>query len=133
MGICLYNKEYEMDMGYFTFAQLRTIIAKLLNKEFGENYSLLRKCIAEKDFKENDKIANSLIAKYNLDEDVVGFLYQSDCSGKITYKTCRKIYKLIKDYDDNFMYGYVHSNHSFSYFKEMIKNCADKRRMLFWN
>ena len=44
MGICLYNKEYEMDMGYFTFAQLRTIIANLLNKEFGENYSLLRKC-----------------------------------------------------------------------------------------
>lgn len=133
MGICLYNKEYEMDMGYFTFAQLRTVIAKLLNEEFGENYSLLRRCITKKDFKENDKIANSLIAKYNLDEDVVNFLYQSDCNGKITYKTCRKIYKLIKDYDDNFMYGYVHSNHSFNYFKEMIKNCVDKRRMLFWD
>ena len=133
MGICLYNKEYEMDMGYFTFAQLRTVIAKLLNEEFGENYSLLRRCITKKDFKENDKIANFLIEKYNLDEDVVDFLYQSDCNGKITYKTCRKIYKLIKDYDDNFMYGYVHSNHSFNYFKEMIKNCVDKRRMLFWD
>ena len=133
MGICLRNKEYSMDMGYGSFGNLRKKIALLLNKDFGENYLLLSQCRTIDDYSKNDDRANRLIKEHNLDTDIIDFLYQPDNDGKISYKTCKKIYDVVKDYDDNCMYGYVHSNHSFSYFKDMLKNCYSKHRNLYWH
>ena len=122
-----------MDMGYGSFRNLRVVIARLLNEEFGNNYNNIIYCHTPKDIERNDKKAEEFIRKYRLDEDIVNFLYMTDCEGKIDYKTCRKIYDLVKDYDDDKMYGYVQANNSFKYFKQMLLDCATKRRMLFWS
>ena len=118
MGVNLYNKEYSMDMGYGSFLQLRNKIAELFNEEFAENYRKLPHCSTNSEYDENCEKANEIIEKYNLDDDIIDFLYQSDCNGRVTYEACKKLYNIIKDYDDDYMYGYVHANHSFSYFKE---------------
>ena len=76
MGICLRNKSYGIDMGYGSFYQLRCVIAKQLNKEFGENYANLSRCYSKADFAKNDEIANYWIEKFSLDEDIIDFLYQ---------------------------------------------------------
>lgn len=133
MGICLRNKEFEMDMGYGSFFNLRCTIANLLNKDFGNNYHNLSRCIKKEDFEKNDEIANHFIEYYSLDTDIVDFLYAPDSEGKIDYKVCKKIYDIIKDYNDDYMYGYVHANHTFEYFKNMIHDCATRRRTLYWS
>lgn len=135
MGICLRNKSYGIDMGYGSFYQLRCVIAKQLNKEFGENYANLSRCYSKADFAKNDEIANYWIEKFSLDEDIIDFLYQPDCKGKISPKTCRKIYLLVKDYDDDYTYGYNRpdNNTTFAYFKKILQNCYNKNRILRWS
>lgn len=133
MGICLHNKDFEMDMGYGSFFNLRCVIAELLDSNFGENYSNLSRCYSKADFDTNDSIAQYWIETKQLDKDIIDFLYQSDSEGKVYPKTCRKIYNLVKNYDTDHTYGYDQSNRSFSYFKEMIHDCAVNRRVLFWN
>lgn len=66
-----------------------------------------------------------IINRKSLDKDyadVIDFLYASDCNGKISYKTCRKIYNLIKDkrFDrKGFRYAaYMHND--YGEFKEFV-------------
>lgn len=133
MGICLRNKEYQMNMGYGSFFQLRCTIAKQLDDRFGENYANLSRCYSKEDFSKNDEISNFWIQKLSLDEEIIDFLYQPDAGGKISSKVCRKIYNVVKDYDDDYMYGYTNANHSFKYFKEMLRDCFTKNRILRWS
>ena len=133
MGVTLYNKEYNMDMGMGSFYQLRRIVANFMNSEFGEHYSNILKCRTKNDFIAFDKKTEQLVKKYNLDEDILDFLFQSDCDGKINSKTCAKIYELVKNYETNMMFGYYYSNNSFTYFKSMLADCAKKRRNLYWH
>ena len=130
MGICLRNKDYQMDMGYGAFFRLRRTIANLYNKEFGSLYNTLLNC---NDYSTFESKVQTVINQYNLDEDIIDFLFQSDCEGKINYKTCRKILNICKDYETREMFGYVYSNHSFAYFKAMLKDCVINRRNLYWS
>lgn len=134
MGICLHTSDhkYAMDMGAGSFYSLRCVIANRLDTEFGNNYSNLTRCTRKSDYEFHDKVANEILARKPLNEDVVRFLYMSDSSGKIPARTCKAIYELVKDYDDNYMYGYVYANHTFKYFKEMIQYCIAHRRKLYW-
>lgn len=133
MGIALQNKEYCMDMGYGTFFQLRKKIAHLYDENFGEIYELWvnGKC---DNSTINRKIEELFQNKTFTDQDnyTLEFLFQSDCDGKISYKDCKRLLEVIGDYNDNIMYGYLYANHSFSYFKEMLKDCVTKRRNLYW-
>ena len=131
------NSKYEFDMGYGGFFNLRRRIALALDKNFGENYSDLGTCHTEEQFRANDKVAEMIIAQKKLDEkypDVIDFLYASDCEGKASYKTCRKIYNLIKDVDFGglgFRYAaYMHND--YDEFKEFLKECATRRRNMRW-
>lgn len=133
MGVCVHNTKYEMDMGCGSFYRLRTRVALLLDKDFGENYEQLGSCCTPSQFKANDEIATRLLEKKQLDIDVVDFLYQRDCGGKISGKTCKKIYELVKDYDDDCMYGYAWANNTFAYFKEMLKYSARYNANLIWS
>lgn len=51
------------------------------------------------------------------DEDILDFLFASDCEGKCGYKTAKKIYTIIKDYE---------------YLKDFLKECCQKRRTIIW-
>ena len=66
--------------------------------------------------------------------DVIDFLYMSDCGGKISYKTCRKILNLIRDIDygnKGFRYAML-MNNDYGEFKEFLQECVSHRRNLRW-
>jgi hypothetical protein len=126
---------HDFHMGYSGFFNLRKNIAMVLNKEFGENYFRLLKCIIPEQFEECDSIANSLIEEHNLDDDIVAFLYMSDCEGEVSYKVCGKLYNLIKDVDFGdkwFRYG-AYAHNDYEEFKEFLKDCYSHRKKMRWH
>lgn len=134
MGICLHNADYSMDMGYITFFHLRCAVAK----QFGKNFLKTYKDWYTNNIPEGDmqRIVDNLFIKGILStdkKDTLDFLFLPDNKGKVSYSGCKVLYKLVKDYDDNVQYGYTYSNNSFSYFKEMLRDCAKRRRTLFWS
>ena len=137
VSITATNSKYDFDMGYGGFFNLRRNIALALDKEFGENYSDLGTCCTPEQFKKNDRIADAIIKRKGLDKeyrDVLNFLYAKDTDGSISYKTCGKIYELIKDVDfgkKGFRYAaYMHDD--YGEFKEFLKECYSHRRKMRW-
>ncbi len=107
------------------------------DKDFGENYADLGSCVTKEQFKKNDQIADTIITQKHLDreyKDVLDFLYMPDSEGSISYKTCKKIYDLIKDVDfgsKEFRYA-AYSNNDYKDFKEFLKECWSKKRKMRW-
>ena len=138
MGVCISakNSKYDFYMGYFGFFNLRMNIAYALDKEFGRNYEKLKYCFSKLDFEMNDKIANKLIEEKKIDEDIVEFLYQPDSDGSISYKTCWKIYEIIKGKrfrgGRGFRYG-AYRHNDYTEFKEFLKECYQHRRKMRWS
>ena len=124
--------------GYGGFMSLREDIAKALDKEFGNHYATLSRCFREEDFDAFNKKANKILsdAKFNGYEDVLDFLYAPDCDGgKVSYKTCKKIYDLIKDFDfkgDIFTYAAHSDGKDYEHFKEFLLECYSHRRNMIW-
>ena len=143
MGITITctNSKYDFDMGYGGFFNLRKNIALCLNKEFGENYAMLSKCISKAQFEENDRNAEYLISKHHLDDeyaDILDFLYASDCDGKINYKTCKQIEELLKaNYNKldlaskSFRYGCAAHN-DYVEFMEFLRDCYKYHKNMEW-
>ena len=130
------NSASDFDMGYGGFASLRKNIALALDKEFGENYARLTLCHSEAQFAENDKNADYIIEKNNLNQhkDILDFLYQSDCAGEVSSKTCKEILDLIKDIDfgdQRFQYASISEN-DYENFKKFLEECYRKRRKMKW-
>lgn len=134
VSISATNSIYDFDMGYGGFFNLRKNIALALDEEFGENYALLGNCYTIDDYNKNDMVANSILERKHLDEDVVDFLYASDTEGKISYKVCGKIYNLIKDIDfgdKGFRYA-IYRRNDYEEFKKFLKDCYSKRKNMVW-
>ena len=125
-------------MGAGGFFALRKNIALAMDKEFGENYALLGQCITDAEYAENDRKAEHIIRSKKLDErymDVLAFLYKPDTEGSISYQTCGKIYKLIKDIDfagKGFQYA-TYRRDDYEEFKAFLKECYSRRRMMRWD
>jgi hypothetical protein len=144
MGITLSNNNRSISLGYGGFNRLRSTISKLLGcQEFADVYSeLLNPHDACKDrgftnmadyYQDHDARAIEICEKYDLDEEIINFLYQSDCDcGSVSVKTCRHIWKVIKDYDDNIAYGYVGRKDcaKFKDFKQIVCECAENRYVM---
>lgn len=130
MGVTIGNCKKEISMGYLGFFRLRSKIADLLDEEFGAEY---RKLIDPRAKIDNEKM-NRIINEKMLDEDVIDFLYQYDCGGKMTPGQCRSLYEIIKDYDDDYLYGYERQvvKPTFSNFKNIVYDCYKNRRTLYW-
>lgn len=133
MGVYLHNKEYHMEMGYFSFHSLRNLIANIYNYDLFEIYKKLDKCHTEDEFKAFDDEMNTYLETAKLDDDIIEFLFLPDTEGSISYKTCGKLYKIIKDYTSDIRFGYVNTNNTFEYFKEMLLDCKKKKRKLYWD
>lgn len=128
------NSQYEFDMGYGGFYNLRKNIAYALDEEFGKNYALLGQCMTETQYQENDATANSIIEYKSLDSDIVKFLYMPDTEGRISYKVCKKIYEIIKDEDfgnKGFRYA-AYSHNDYEEFKDFLCECFLKRKSMRW-
>lgn len=94
-----YEKTY--DCGYFSFMNFRLELAKTYNEEFGELYKKwIYDGLTEEECNRINELSN---------EDLDIFLNHSDCDGKISYKDCKKIYDVIKDFTMD-MLGHNYGN-----------------------
>lgn len=118
MGVSLYaNSKYvpqTFDMGYGGFFALRSQIANAFDEEFGKQYSQLLKAscsLSGGDEAFNQK-TNQILAdkRFEGKDDILDFFFASDCEGAIPYKTCKKLYDIIKDVD--FQSGFQYGNFS---------------------
>ena len=139
MGLTLESKGSPIDLtgGYGMFFKIRSRVAMAWDKEFGEHYSKLIYIWRDEDFKEFDKRTDEILKNErfkNEDEDLVGFLFASDCEGKCSYKTCKKIYDLIKDIkEDHLQLRYVNnSDNDWEDFKQLLLDCYSHRANLTW-
>lgn len=142
MGVTIYanNGSKSFDMGYGGFINLRTSIALAFNKKFGEHYKTLPSCcFTQKDIEAYNKKANEIIETEHLEEngeDILDFLYAPDCDGgQVSYKTCKKIYDLIKEIDYGnriFTYAAYSDGKDYDYFKDFLLDCYKHRRNMRW-
>lgn len=140
MGVTVESKNHSIDLGYGGFNNLRIKVAELTGKEIGAHYRKLNDGTflfgqAKVDFfNVYDKKISELEEKHKIPHGILDFLYASDCEGKLTYGRCKQIYKVIKDYDDDILYGYSGRKDCamFKDFKEIIKDCVDNKRAMKW-
>ena len=115
MGITISSKRYGCDMGYGGFGRFRNIVAEKVNEKVYSHYS----CLSETEtmflsgnksdefFDKYNAKTEDLIKQGELTEEIANFLYQPDCEGKVNRNQAKEIYELIKDCDDNIVFGYI--------------------------
>lgn len=66
--------------------------------------------------------------------DILDFLYESDCSAEMDAAHCRSIYEVIKNYDDDILYGYAGRKDcaKFADFKKIVKDGIDSGDGFSW-
>lgn len=143
MGITIWSKNYDADCGYGGFMNLRQTVADLVSPEIGTFY---RKLCDEAPVSEPERTA--FFDQYDKDLDalserlkkepkklrILDFLYQSDCEGKAGVWTCRALWGVIKDYDDDYCYGYAGRPDCmmFSDFKKIVQDCIETKTPMRW-
>lgn len=126
MGVTIHSKNRSIDMGYGGFFRLRQTVARLANPELGKCYEQLMTI--------SDEEINKCIDKNRISTDICSFLFQPDCEGKLKVTECQRIFELIKDYNDNFVYGYagLPDAASFADFKAAVKDGIDSHSGIRW-
>lgn len=128
-------------MSYCGFKNLRIKVAELAGEDIGEHYKKLQEApmfgieLIRKFFEEHDAKTNELANKYNGEMDgIMHFLYSSDCKGEMGLDVCNKIYDIIKNYDNDILYGYRSRPDcaKFADFKKIVKDCIDTNTKLSW-
>ena len=141
MGVTVKSKDFSMGLGYGGFLRLRKKVAELTGKEIGEHYAYLEKgmfSINESERKkfldQYNKKTTELAKTHKIPIGILEFLYSSDCNGSLAPSKCKQIYKIIKNYDDNILYGYAGKPDcaKFKDFKAIIKNCIDNKCSMKW-
>lgn len=79
-----------------------------------------------------EKTTTEEIEEWNklCNDDLDIFLWHSDCDGKLTVKECRKVYRVLKEYESNlfpFPYNKLHET-----FVSNLKFCIDNRRNMYF-
>lgn len=143
MGITIWSKNCEADCGYGGFMRLRKKVADLTSPEIGAFYRKLfddeplSEPESTKFFVQYDKdflVLNNKLKKEPKKLRILDFLYQSDCEGKVGVRTCRAIWEVIKDYDDNYCYGYAGRSDCmrWSDFKQIVQDCIESKTPMHW-
>jgi len=141
MGITIYSKNFNADIGYNGFNKFRKKVAELSNPCFGKHYEelynpmLIFDSQKDKYFKEYDEKTDKLIKNNIVTIEIADFCYQSDIEGKINRKQAKQIYEKIKDYDDDICYGYFGREDCtmFSDLKRIFKDCSENGGSIKWS
>lgn len=142
MGVTIESKHHSIDLGYGGFRMLRVKVSELTAPDIFEHYKKsmdgmrLYDDSERKAFYEsyNAKIAE-LDKKYNGKmSDVLDFLYESDCSAEMDVDHCRSIYEVIRNYDNDILYGYAGRKDcaKFADFKKIVKDGIDSGDGFSW-
>ena len=142
MGVTIESKNHYIDLGYGGFMSLRTKVAELAAPDICEHYKKSMDGMRLYDEDERKAFYESYNAKIEeLDKkyngkmsDVLDFLYESDCDGIMDVPHCRSIYEVIKNYDDDILYGYVGRKDcaKFADFKKIVKDGIDSGDGFSW-
>ena len=132
--VCEYTKR-GMDLGYIGFNRLRRKIAELVGEPFLSHYAKLDNLLfgTEKDFQAFDLVTARMFWTGEVSPHVIEFCMQSDCGGFVTWRACRKLLKIIGDYDDELAYGYAaRPNSGFKDFKRILADCVKHKCSMRW-
>lgn len=140
MGITIRSKNFNADMGYGGFGNFRSKVATLAGETFGKHYQEVNKGVPLSDeeqdifYKEYNVRTNELIEEKEITLEIADFCYQADFEGAIDQEQALQIYEKIKDYDDNFCYGYAGRSDCtmFSDLKNIFKDCAENGKEIRW-
>lgn len=140
LGITLKSENFSAVLGFGGFARFRSKVAILSSNEFGKHYERLNKRTFRNGeernafYNEYDAKTVKLIEANAITAEIANFCYQSDCEGSIDQRQAKQIYEKIKNYDDNFCYGYAgHPDCAmFSDLKRIIKDCAENGNKIEW-
>lgn len=138
MGVTIQSDNYAIDLGYGGFNRLRTKVAELAG--IYEHYKKLDTAMSltgaeqKKFFEEYDQKTAEIQKERNISDGVMEFLYKPDCNGSVSFEACRQILDVIKDYDDNILYGYTGRPDcaKFKDFKNIVEDCIKKQCCMEW-
>ena len=112
MGVTIESENHSIDLGYGGFLNLRMKVAELTAQDIYEHYQCLDSgmflCGSKREefFKTYNSKIQELSEKHNGEKDnILDFLYESDCNGEMDIEHCKSIYEVIKDYDDDISDG----------------------------
>ena len=135
----------DIDLPYSSFERLRQLIANRMSPEFGRHYakledyySGLRFLSAEEQkqiWSEYDKKTEALIKNGGISLAIIHFLFLSDCEGTINHQTCWKLYKLLRNENDNMIIGYPGWEHpsTMGEFKQILLDCNRHKCNMDWH
>ena len=139
MGVTIKSSQHSIDLGGGGFKRLRTKIAELAAPDIFERYKKLDEYLRSPNrkafFEDYDAKTAELDEKYEGKmSDILDFLYESDCDAKMDADHCRSIYEVIKDYDDDILYGYAGRKDcaKFADFKKIVKDGIDSGDGFSW-
>jgi hypothetical protein len=132
------NSRLSFDIGYGGFFNLRKNIAYALDRQLGDLYACLPQVAGnENACEEYDRRVNAYLKRSGLGdryEDVIDFLYSSDCDGEVSYKTCGRIFEIIKDVNFEgkcFRYA-AYAHNDYDEFKRFLRDCYARKRKMRW-
>lgn len=137
MGVTINSKNHRIVLSYSGFYRIRVKVAELTAPDIYEHYKKLndwRYVLVSKDENfsvEYDKKIVELDEKYT---QVLEFLYTSDSHGEADAEHCKSVYEIIKEYDDDIIYGYRSGIEAvlFKNVKQLIKDGADTGTGIEW-
>jgi len=144
MGVRIRCKETQTSeiITYTGMFRFRLKIAELYCPELAVAYDDLFSFAARTDdpvtkkqfYEEYNKRIDDIVERYDLDENVVGFLFLSDEVGEIEADTAIKIYEIIKDYYDSDNYGCLLEERpvNFADIKKVFFECKKTNSNLEW-
>lgn len=142
MGVTIESKNHSIDLGGWGFICLRTKVAELAAPDICEHYKKSMDGMRLYDEDERKAFYESYNAKIaELDKkyegkmsDIIDFLYESDCDAEMDADHCRSIYEVIKNYDDDILYGYSGRKDcaKFADFKKIVKDGIDSGDGFSW-
>ncbi|RHT07278.1 hypothetical protein DW842_17715 [Ruminococcus sp. AM36-17] len=142
MGVTIESKNHSIDLGGWGFICLRTKVAELAAPDICEHYKKSMDGMRLYDEDKRKAFYESYNAKIaELDKryegkmsDILDFLYESDCDAKMDTDHCRSIYEVIKNYDDDILYGYSGRKDcaKFADFKKIVKDGIDSGDGFSW-
>lgn len=139
MGVTIKSSKHSIDLGGGGFKRLRTKVAELAAPDIFEHYKKLDEYLGSPNrktfFEDYDAKIAELDKKYEGKmSDILDFLYESDCNAEMDADHCRSIYEVIKDYDDDILYGYAGRKDcaKFADFKKIVKDGIDSGDGFSW-